>query len=150
MHFLALSALALAASAANHDYVALKALYELTGGSGWTYNQNWDMSNTTVCGWNDPDYPHGTQQTWCTGGRVAGLCASMCCPKRRALPRRSRLRRPPARRQLQENNLSGTIPTEIGLLTELSGWLCARHSLQRLPPATHGTHHCAALALAGG
>ena len=38
MRFLALSALialALAASAANDDYVALKALYEATGGSAW-------------------------------------------------------------------------------------------------------------------
>ena len=49
----ALAALALAVSAANDDYVALRALYESTGGSGWTHNANWDMSNTSVCGWNE-------------------------------------------------------------------------------------------------
>ena len=81
-------------AAANDDYFALKKLYEATGGSGWTYNKNWDMSNTNVCrniwawpiysGWNDPDYtPSGevtqvgcTQE--CTDGCVTGLCASVC------------------------------------------------------------------------
>ena len=40
-------------AAANDDYVALKALYESTGGSGWRWyvNKNWNMSNTDVCGW---------------------------------------------------------------------------------------------------
>ena len=40
-------------AAANDDYVALKALYEATGGSGWANRKNWDMSkmmsNTNVC-----------------------------------------------------------------------------------------------------
>ena len=36
-------------AAANDDYVALKAFYESTGGSGWACNANWDMSNTDVC-----------------------------------------------------------------------------------------------------
>ena len=35
-------------AATNDDYVALKALYESTGGSGWVFNKNWDMSNTDV------------------------------------------------------------------------------------------------------
>ena len=47
--------LLLLCAATNDDYVALKALYESTGGSGWTPNENWNMSNTDVCGWNDPD-----------------------------------------------------------------------------------------------
>ena len=47
--------LILLCAAANDDYVALKALYEATGGSGWVYNKNWDMRNTDVCGWNDPE-----------------------------------------------------------------------------------------------
>ena len=37
-------------AAANDDYVALKAFYESTGGSGWNDNIFWDMSKTDVCG----------------------------------------------------------------------------------------------------
>ena len=76
MRFLALvAALALAGSTAINDYVALKALYEATGGSGWSFNGNWDMSNTSVCGWNDPSLPSYEQQMTCAAGHFA-LCAS--------------------------------------------------------------------------
>ena len=60
--------------ATNNDYVALKALYEATNGIGWKHNAKmpWDMSNTDVCGWNDPTWP----VLVCTGGRVTSLCVS--------------------------------------------------------------------------
>ncbi len=45
--------LLLLCAATNDDYVALKALYQATGGSEWLYNKNWNMSKTDVCGWND-------------------------------------------------------------------------------------------------
>ena len=68
MRSLALAALALAGSAANNDYVALKALYEATGGSGWANNENWDMSNMNVCA--NPIWFGGACTT---GGRVIQL-----------------------------------------------------------------------------
>ena len=86
MRFLALAALALAGSAANDDYVALKALYEATGGSGWTDNTKWDMSYTNVCGWINST----SQILRCSsGGRVTDLCASAMLPPA-PLSRRSR------------------------------------------------------------
>ena len=71
MRFLALAALALAGSAANDDYVALKAFYESTGGSGWAFNTNWDMSNTDVCGYG---YSH-SKVTCNSGGRRSRLAS---------------------------------------------------------------------------
>ena len=69
----------LVCAAANDDYAALKKLYEATGGSTWTHNANWDMSNTDVCGWNDPDAPTGRdQQVSCTGGRLAFAKNLLC------------------------------------------------------------------------
>jgi len=79
--------LLLLCAATNDDYVALKALYEATGGSGWMHNQNWNMS-TDVCGWNDPgvvDWSGSIPQVTCTEGRVTSLCASICCPRLRPL-----------------------------------------------------------------
>jgi hypothetical protein len=84
--------LLLLCAAANDDYVAVKALYEATGGSGWTYNKNWDMSNTNVCrniwawpiysGWNDPDYtPSGEVRAHCRAVRKCVLNAP--CEKER-------------------------------------------------------------------
>ena len=60
-------------AAANDDYVALKAFYESTGGSGWNDNIFWDMSKTDVCG--VPQWGNG-YDVQCSGGRVTHLCAS--------------------------------------------------------------------------
>ena len=58
-------------AAANDDYVALKAFYESTFGSGWAFNTNWDMSNTDVCG-----YGSSHSKVTCNGaGRVTSLTA---------------------------------------------------------------------------
>ena len=65
--------LLLLCAAANDDYVALKAFYESTGGSGWNDNIFWDMSNTDVCG--VPQWGNG-YDVQCSGGRVTHLCAS--------------------------------------------------------------------------
>ena len=66
-------------AAANDDYVALKAFYESTGGSGWAFNSHWDMSKTAVCGLNDHFNTWGDgYDVQCTsGGRVKYLCASV-------------------------------------------------------------------------
>ena len=111
MRFLALAA-ALATSAANDDYVALKALYEATGGSGWRVRDNWDMSNTDVCVW---------WAVTCTGVSPTGLCAPAC----NSLPPHGDSPSRHCRRMLRMNWLDGTIPTEVGLLTKLTS-LCAR------------------------
>ena len=106
-------------AAANDDYVALKAFYESTGGSGWAFNSGWDMSNTDVCGTHKMGDGYDVQCTG-TGGRVKYLCASVSAALGSAVsPLTSR--RPRARRKLdlKEHTLSGTIPTEVGLLTEL-------------------------------
>ena len=51
--------LLLCAAGKYEDYVALKALYEATGGRWWTDNENWDTSNTDVCEQSVP--PDGPQ-----------------------------------------------------------------------------------------
>ena len=140
MRFLALAALALAGSAANDDYVALKAFYESTGGSGWACNANWDMSNTDVCGWGPSvQQCSGAPQVTCeppAGGRVNFLCAPALSIFYRPPHGDTPPRRPRARRDLAGNSLSGTIPTEVGLLTKLTDSLCARPPL-RHPAATN-------------
>ena len=134
-------------AAANDDYVALKAFYESTGGSGWACNANWDMSNTDVCGWGPSvQQCSGAPQVTCTdGGRVNFLCAPALSIFYRPPHGDTPPRRPRARRDLAGNSLSGTIPTEVGLLTELShvgsDGLCAR-SLSPTSAARHtATHH---------
>ena len=61
-------------AAANDDYVALKALYESTGGSAWTDNYGWDMSNTDACGWGDV----ATQPATCDPSAAAWKTARAC------------------------------------------------------------------------
>ena len=49
--------------------------------------------------------------------------------------------------RISASNISGTIPTEVGLLTKLE-YLCAR-PLSPTPTTHHTAHHHALIALAG-
>lgn len=73
------------------DFAALAAIYNATNGDNWEHNFNWDATGQTSC---DP-----CQDNWsgveCENGRVTEL-------------------------HLEVNNLTGTIPAEIGNLNNLS------------------------------
>ncbi|MCT7953033.1 DUF4347 domain-containing protein, partial [Ancylothrix sp. C2] len=73
------------------DYAALKAFYESTNGNNWTNKTNWDFSSTTPPAASKVATWHGVQVV---GDRVTTL-------------------------HLLQNNLVGSIPAEIGNLSQL-------------------------------
>ena len=74
-----------------NDYAALKALYNRTSGENWTTNTGWDVSSETPPKASDVVLWHGVTVA---GSRVTKI-------------------------ELDENNLSGTLPSEYGSLSNL-------------------------------
>jgi hypothetical protein len=96
------------------DYAALKALYQSTNGAKWTANtgwKDWDFNSTAPPDTSDVKYWKGV--TVSTAGRVTGL-------------------------DLIANNLSGSIPAELGNLSQLQTLYLTYNNLSGSIPAALG------------
>ncbi|MBO1351939.1 MAG: leucine-rich repeat domain-containing protein [Hormoscilla sp. GUM202] len=93
------------------DYAALKALYNSTGGNNWTNNEGWNVSSETLPDADDVGQWHGLTVE---GKRVTGI-------------------------NLDDNNLSGTLPSELGDLSNLQHLWLNNNSLSGTLPSELGS-----------
>ena len=95
---------------------ALRDLYEASSGATWSVNQGW-MSDSGVCSWRTSALKD------CDGASAAQGSSTICCTEDRVTAL-----------YLYDNGLHGTLPTTLGLLTNLERLALHGKNMIERPP----------------
>ena len=118
-------------SALASDQAVLRHLYEVTDGTNWHRNEGW-LGQAPHCGW------ASSSEYSCISGQLSGTPQPVCCELVEVSDTEPHI----VRLDLSQNNLVGTIPSELALIKTLRLLVLDENSLSgTLPKQLTGLEH---------